>query len=302
MLHLVRREPRALGEERSRWTLAAILRVCDWTSVHTLSGLWRILRRLGIHYKAARSYIHSPDPAYEEKLAWIQGKIQQAREEPKRYAVLFLDEFTYYRQPSEARAYEAKGKWQPLARRSYRTNNQWRVVATLDALTGRVVHLQGRHIGVGTLVQFYELVTEVYKGWEKIYLVQDNWPVHFHADVLAALEPQRWKWPVRVPSNWPREPSARARRLNLPIQIVTLPTYASWANPIEKLWRWLKQEVLHLHPYAEEWLELQEQVGRFLSRFAEGSDALLRYVGLTANSNLYGAALTHIGRPPPLPV
>ncbi|MBK9008807.1 MAG: transposase [Anaerolineae bacterium] len=23
------------------------------------------------------------------------------------------------------------------------------------------------------------------------------------------------------------------------------PTYASWLNPIEKLWKWLKQEVLH---------------------------------------------------------
>jgi len=30
----------------------------------------------------------------------------------------------------------------------------------------------------------------------------------------------------------------------LPIQIVQLPTYASWTNPIEKLWRKLKAEMV----------------------------------------------------------
>jgi len=32
--------------------------------------------------------------------------------------------------------------------------------------------------------------------------------------------------------------------------LVPLPTYGSWTGPIERLWRWLKQEVLHLHSYA----------------------------------------------------
>lgn len=272
----------------------------EWLAGRSLSGVWQILRRLGIHYKRARSYIHSPDPDYEEKLARVQEYIRQAEEEPERYVVLFQDELTYYRQPSEASAYEAAGKVQPLARRSPHKNSQRRVAATLDALTGQVVYIQKSRIGVEALVELYEKVAEAYPG-RTIYMVQDNWPVHFHPDVLAALEPQTFEWPVRVPRHWPKEPSSKARHLHLPIRIVMLPTYASWANPIEKLWRWLKQDVLHLHPYAEEWKELWKQVDNFLTQFEKGSDELLRYVGLTANSNLYGPALSHISRPPPLP-
>ena len=68
--------------------------------------------------------------------------------------------------------------------------------------------------------------------------------------------------------------------LQLPIQAVPLPTYASWLNPIEKLWRFLKQEVLHMHRLANDLTGLRGEIDRFLDQFALGSDQLLRYVGL----------------------
>ena len=43
----------------------------------------------------------------------------------------------------------------------------------------------------------------------------------------------------------------------LPIQLVPLPTYASWCNPIEKLWRQLRQELLHLHRFADRFRSTQ---------------------------------------------
>ena len=66
----------------------------------------------------------------------------------------------------------------------------------------------------------------------------------------------------------------------LPIQAVGLPTYAPWLNPIGKLWRYLKQEVVHLHQKAEDFPSLHSQVDALLDRFAGGSEHLLRYVGL----------------------
>ena len=62
--------------------------------------------------------------------------------------------------------------------------------------------------------------------------------------------------------------------------MVRLPTYASWLNPIEKLWRKLKQELVHLHRLADKLPELRAQIDRFLDQFANGSLDLLRYVGL----------------------
>ncbi|NPA90409.1 MAG: IS630 family transposase [Chloroflexi bacterium] len=300
MLTIVRREPRILGYDRSRWSLEGLQQVVEWLSGLSVSGVWRLLRRLGIHYKQARSYIHSPDPDYEAKLARIQDYIRLAKAKPEKYVVLFQDELTYYRQPSEAKAYEAVGKAQPQARRSPHKNSQRRIAAAMEIFTGKVVYMQKSRIGVDELVAFYEKVVEAFPD-RTIYMVQDNWPVHFHADVLAALEPQTFEWPLRVPWNWPKEPSSRARHLNLPIRLVMLPTYASWANPIEKLWRWLKQDVLHLHAYAEKWTKLWQRVDEFLDKYAEGSADLLRYVGLTTNSALYGPALSHVGPPPLLP-
>ena len=78
-------------------------------------------------------------------------------------------------------------------------------------------------------------------------MVQDNWSIHTHDDVLAAL--------ATLPT----------------IEPVWLPTYAPWLNPIEKLWRWLKQAVVKMHRLAAEWPELRRRVNAFLDQFAEGS-------------------------------
>ncbi len=64
------------------------------------------------------------------------------------------------------------------------------------------------------------------------------------------------------------------------ITLVPLPTYASWRTPIEKVWRYLKQEVLHMHSWADAWATLKLEVARFLDRFAQPNTALLHYVGL----------------------
>jgi hypothetical protein len=48
----------------------------------------------------------------------------------------------------------------------------------------------------------------------------------------------------------------------------------------EKLWRWLKQDVLHLHLLADDLLALRTLVLDFLRRFDQPSPDLLHYVGL----------------------
>jgi hypothetical protein len=81
-----------------------------------------------------------------------------------------------------------------------------------------------------------------------------------------------------------RAPAPRAVRrwghLPLPIQLLPLPTYASWLNPIEKLWRGLRAEVTHLHRQADDLPALRARADAFLDRYADGSADLLRNVGL----------------------
>jgi hypothetical protein len=103
---------------------------------------------------------------------------------------------------------------------------------------------------------------EAYPGARRIYVVPDNWSIHAHPDVRAAL------------GRWPR------------ITPVWLPTYAPWLNPIEKLWRWLRRDVLQMHRLAGDWAALRGRVNGFLDQFAGGSRALLRYVGLLGDGRL----------------
>jgi transposase len=251
--------------------------------VSTPSGLWQVLRRLGLHYKRARDYLHSPDPHYTRKQDTIAHYLQKARENPARYAFFHLDELTFYRQPTIASAYARKGTATPLARRSYRSNTSARIIAAMNAVTGQVTYLMRSRTSVSVLRQFYARLRQAYATTEQLYVAQDNWPVHAHPDVLAVLEPQEYPWFPKLPGNWPTAPRDSLPTDDLPIQLLFQPTYAPWTNPIEKLWRWLHQDHLHLHRFSDDWSSLKQRVCDFLDGFAKPSPDLLRYVGLLPN-------------------
>jgi transposase len=238
-----------------------------------------VLRGHGLRRKRARDHVRSPDPAYREKVAHLASTRARVDADPDRAVLLYLDELTYYRQPSHGYAYAAVGARDPRAERSTRRDDATRIVGALDARTGRVVARQQGRIGVPALRRFYRDLADAHPG-RRIYLVLDNWPVHYHPDLLADLEPQEAPFPLPVPPSWPADPPRRATRPALPIQLVPLPTYASWLNPIEKLWRLLKQDVLHLHRLAHDLPALKDRVLDFLLRFRRDSPDLLRYVGL----------------------
>ena len=265
--------------------MASLRQACAWLGGLTLAGVHTVLRRARIVWKRARASIRSPDPDYDAKLADVAAAVAAAQAQPGRIITVYLDEVTVERQPTVANAYAPTGaSEQARAVRSSKSNTITRIVGALNALTGGVFHRRASKITIGFLVVFYQALCRAYPDAERIYVIQDNWPVHTHPDLLVALEPQETRWPWYRPPSWPTEPSPAAIRrwgaLQLPIQIVPLPTYASWCNPIEKLWRKLRQDVTHLHRWADDLETLRTEIDRFLDQFAKGSVELLRYVGL----------------------
>jgi hypothetical protein len=242
--------------------------------------VWQILKRLRINYKRGRLYLHSPDPAYDPKRSRIELKRLRVQYLPRREVLVYVDELTYYRQPTLAYDYECQGQPYPLARLSYQKNDYRRIIGALNAHTGQVTYRQADKIGVEVISQFFEHLCAVYPAANPLYVVLDNNPNHFHPNVLARLQPQDFPWGLRLPPTWPSAPDPAIPQLNLPIELLGLPTFASWLNPIEKLWRWLKQTVLHLHRYGDDWPGLMQRVAAFLDQFVHGSQELLRYVGL----------------------
>ena len=201
------------------------------------------------------NFIHRPDPDYHDKWRAILQAFMDAVNHPDEVVLVFLDEFSYYRQPTLADAYHVSGNTLPYAFQVARSNTRTRLIAILNGLTGKVTYLQRSKIGVLALRDFYQQVRADYPQAKRIYVVQDNWPVHKLPEVIQALHDHR-------------------------LTPLFLPTYASWLNPIEKLWRWLKQDILHLHTLAKDLETLRTQVRDFLDTFASDPDPLLHYVGL----------------------
>lgn len=242
--------------ERSRWTLNLLRESITWLKERSLTCVWKTLSAFGLVYKRGREATHSPDPDYDLKLAYIEAAQQHVLREPEQVVLLYQDELTYYRRPSVARAYALLASKEPKALQGHTTNKKRRIAGSLNWSTGQF-HAQQRHrFGVEQLKRYYQQLENLYPRVRTIYLVQDNWQVHRHPTLLTFFQTSR-------------------------IIPLYLPTYAPWTNPTEKVWLRLKQEVLHLHPFGDDWLALQTAVQHWLERWLLPSPELLHYVGLS---------------------
>jgi transposase len=230
-----------------------------WLADYTLSGVWRVLDRLDLKLRSARVQQFSPDPDYQAKLVGLEMALWEARRFPKEVQAVFIDEMGFARWPEPTLDW---GSEPAVADRRGANNGLWRLIGGLNARTGQVNYLDNYIVGRAKVIEFYGKLVEAYPKARQLYVIQDNWSIHRHPDVLEALK------------QWPQ------------IEPVWLPTYAPWLNPIEKVWRWLRQDVLKLHRLADDWKALRGRVRAFLGQFKDGSLRLLEYVGLLGNGLL----------------
>ncbi len=284
LLVAIGQDPGSVNEHQTRWTLRSLGQVVPWLEGLSLPGIHQIFSRLGLSYKRAREYLRSPDTDYAEKLSRIKQALEEARENPETCVVVYQDEFGFNLQPRVAKDWAETGTKCPLARQSYLPEETCYGIGALNPHTGDVVYQQVKSCTVVALHTFYTQICQRYPNAERIYLIQDNRAIHFHANLRAALLPQTTRFVRPTPPNWSEKPSKKIGKLEkLPIEILQLPTYACWTNPIEKLWRWARQAVIHLHRLSNDWTALQEKVSDFMEQFKGGSQELLHYVGLLPN-------------------
>jgi hypothetical protein len=246
------------GRRPTRWTLGRIRDTFTWLQDYSLSAVWRVLDRLDLSWRWAHPAHFSPDPAYVEKQTHVLDCLQAAARQPDQIVLVFIDEMGFFRWPEGGRDWMSVAPVPSTVLPCADNNRQWRLIGALNALSGQVNYLDNYLVGRRQVGELYHLIDHTYPLAQRIFIVQDNWSIHTHPDVLS-------------------------------LETVSLPTYAHWLNPIEKLWRWLHQDVLRRHQWAADWPTLVTQVHAFLDQFAHGSQALLRYVGLLGDGNLASA-------------
>ena len=253
---VVHHSPRLAGLARSNWRQTDLRQVVGWLRPLSLPGVCKLLRRLHVVYKRGRASVHSPDLAYDQKLAVIAQARQRSQADPKRFPFLYEDEMTYELRPRVSRAYAPRGREAKLARQAP-TAKQRRIAASIEVNTGVVIARQRSRFNVKEMYRDFRLVEKHYPKAERITIALDNWPVHFHASVLEELAKRHSR-----------------------IELLPLPTYAPWTNPTEKLWGLLAKDVLNQHEFVEDWPGLKQAVTDWFTTYEQGSQVLLHSVGL----------------------
>jgi hypothetical protein len=255
------RQEVAVGENGpvpSRGTLRTSRAAVTWLTGSTSRGVWRVLQTYSLRRHASCARLFSPDPDYRRKVRRLHRWVRDAARPPDTVVARFLDEFGSQRGPEVA---PTGGLEAAVAQRAG-TTQQWRTIGALHALTGQVHYLDGSIVGRQQGIQCSAQLDRAYPEVDLIYVIQGNRNMPTPPDVLTTLD--------RSPRITP----------------VGLPAYAPWLNPSEKLWRWLRQDVLKRHRWVENWPWVKHRVHDFLDQFAHGSSELLRYVGLAGKGKL----------------
>jgi putative transposase len=255
LAEVVHRAPRLFGLPRTRWTLALLRAVVPWLAPVSLVTVWHLLKRAKLVYKRGRRAVHSPDPAYDRRVARIAQIHALAARAPDRVVVLYQDELTYYRRPTVGYAYARQGSADPPADQGQGSNTRRRIASLLNAATGVTHSWQRASFDRHTWIRLVRAAAACYPAAQWVYVIVDNWPVHHHPEVRRAFRGTK-------------------------VRLIYLPTYSPWLNPVEKFWRWLYQDVLHQHEWVNAWTHLQEEVQAWLDQWTEPAPELLRYVGL----------------------
>lgn len=188
---------------RTRWWLDGVRQIIPWLRDCCLATVWQTLDRWNLHYKRGRRYVHSPDWEYATKVQRIETITWYSRQVPGQIVRLYEDELTYYRHPTLAQGYAPAGSDMPHAEQGTGYNSARRIAACLDVETGRLFAWQRAHFDHVTLLKFYQAVEAAYPAADQLFLVHDNWPVHWHPDLVAGLRDSK-------------------------LTLVGLPTYAPW--------------------------------------------------------------------------
>ena len=199
--------PRLYGLERGNWRQTDLRQVIEWLRPLSLAGVCKLLHRLHIVYKRGRGSRHSPDLAYDEKLAVIAQARQRSQADPERFPFLYEDEMTYELRPRVSRAYAPRGREAKLARQAPTAKSR-RIAASIEVNTGVLIACQRSRFTVQEMYRYFRLVEKRFPKAERITIALDNWPVHFHAFVLEELAKRKSR-----------------------IELLPLPTYARLSQP-----------------------------------------------------------------------
>jgi transposase len=222
LLALLRKSPAAYGWCRTRWscaTLALQLKAQRGIRV-SAETVRRCLHALDWVWKRAKLAAKDSDPERTSKLARIRRVCERLG---PREALLFADELDLHLLP------KVGAQWMPRATQvevmTPGKNERRHLAGALDVRTGQVHHCLWFRKMTGLFLDLLNLLDRLYpaRRFDRIYVVVDNYKIH------KAKAVQRWL------------------RQHPRFQLLFLPTYCPRANPMERCFGDLHDQVTRNH-------------------------------------------------------
>ncbi len=150
--------------------------------------------------------------------------------------VLFFDSATLSEHPTVTYVWSAKGVRPAVPTTG--GHKSIKIFSVLNFLTGQVRHQEYTHYNSVTVIEFLTYVHTCFPN-KRILLVWDNSRIHTSKMTNTYLQKNR---------DW--------------LEIQWLPNYSHKLNPVEQLWRWLREKVTH-NKYYKTFKQLCQAIKAF---------------------------------------
>lgn len=241
-------QPSDYGWSRSRWSVELLsLEIENQLGCEvSIAQTYRYLLQAGCRWRKPQPEIEKTPEDADEQLREMRQKLIVERD-PGNEVVLYEDEMKVALNPKVGADWMPPGVRKPLVTPG---QNEWAyVAATYNPRTDHMVWAMSESNDSDLLEVLLRMVADRYRGWDTIHLVMDNYSTHHSNQTDAIIDEFDGK-----------------------LQRHFLPKYCPEANPIERVWWDLHDNVTRNHR-CDSLEELLEEVYDYLrTRAYEGVD------------------------------
>lgn len=269
LIEFVRSKPEDHAIESGVWTLEAACEAAAKEKIVSSIGresLRRILKRNGLSWKRVKGWIRPSDPAYQQKKALRDRTLERVLSQDD-WDVEYTDESWLVAQlPDGAMNPQMGSSWSDVGMPAKvpTSNKKSRVTTAMYAgisIKDRAMYYKfsGR-VNTSESIDYLQWRAEEAgrRGLRRLFIIWDNASWHTSKGLKS----------------WLREHNGKARREGgTLVSILMLPKRSPWLNPIEAVFRWLKQRAIfcRIHENLE---ELRHVVARCIDYHYRGQQAL----------------------------
>ena len=210
-----------------------------WAITYSVPGMRNWLKRHGFSYKKPSLV---PGKANEEQQRqWITGYEQLKQNLPMDETICFMDGVHPTHNVQTAYGWIKKGVRKEIPANTGRS--RLNLSGIIDVIDYKVLVQEDKMLNAKATIGFLQKIEETYPLKAKIHLFCDNARYYRNKEVTEHLKTSR-------------------------IELHFLPPYSPNLNPIERLWKWMKERVLY-NTYCSEFEDFKSAVFGFLMSYQD---------------------------------